>query len=63
MRSIATAAIMSAGIAMGAVGVHQIHAQANRPIFMIEDNTVRSPEGFAKEFAPLARDSVKAYSV
>ena len=28
---------------------------------MIEDNMVRSPEGFANEFAPLARDSVKAY--
>jgi uncharacterized protein (DUF1330 family) len=28
---------------------------------MIEDNTVRDPAGFAKEFAPLARESLKLY--
>jgi uncharacterized protein (DUF1330 family) len=28
---------------------------------MIEDNTVNEREGFAKEFAPLARDSLQAY--
>lgn len=35
-----------------------------RPIDLsswIEDNTVRVPDGFANEFAKLARDSVKAY--
>jgi uncharacterized protein (DUF1330 family) len=28
---------------------------------MIEDNTVRDPAGFANEFAPLARESLKLY--
>jgi uncharacterized protein (DUF1330 family) len=28
---------------------------------MIEDNTVRDPQGFAQEFAPLARESLKVY--
>jgi uncharacterized protein (DUF1330 family) len=28
---------------------------------MIEDNTVNAHDGFAKEFAPLARDSLKMY--
>jgi uncharacterized protein (DUF1330 family) len=28
---------------------------------MIEDNTVNNPEGFAKEFAPLARESVEGH--
>jgi len=28
---------------------------------MIEDNTVRDPDGFAEEFAPLARESLKLY--
>jgi uncharacterized protein (DUF1330 family) len=62
MKSIfaATAALI-AGICVGALGSHVIHAQTNRPVFMIEDNTVRVRDGFANEFAPLARDSVKAY--
>jgi uncharacterized protein (DUF1330 family) len=57
---VATGALV-AGIGIGALESHGIHAQANRPVFMIEDNTVKNPEGFANEFAPLARDSVKAY--
>ncbi len=62
MKSSFTAATaLVAGIGIGAVGIHEIHAQAKRPVFMIEDNTVRDPEGFANEFAPLARESVKAY--
>ena len=62
MKSSFTAATaLVAGIGIGAVGIHEIHAQAKRPVFMIEDNTVSDPDGFAKEFAPLARDSVKAY--
>ena len=28
---------------------------------MIEDNTVIDPAGFAKEFAPMARESLKTY--
>lgn len=55
------AGVSAAGIAIGALESHVIHAQANRPVFMIEDNTVTNPDGFAKEFAPLARDSVEAY--
>ncbi|MBR0810093.1 DUF1330 domain-containing protein [Bradyrhizobium diazoefficiens] len=61
MRGFVVACAVAAGIAIGALGSHEIHAQATRPVFMIEDNTVRNPDGFAKEFAPLARDSVKAY--
>ncbi|MFK4489954.1 MULTISPECIES: hypothetical protein [unclassified Bradyrhizobium] len=52
---------MAAGIAIGALESHGIYAQTSRPVFMIEDNTVTNPDGFAKEFAPLARDSVKTY--
>jgi uncharacterized protein (DUF1330 family) len=50
-----------AGIGIGSLGVDSIHAQAKPPVYMIEDNTVRDPEGFAKEFAPLARVSLKTY--
>jgi uncharacterized protein (DUF1330 family) len=55
----AVALVLASGI--GALSSHRTHAQANPPVFMIEDNTVSNPEGFAKEFAPLARESVEAY--
>src|SRR4051812_34412047 len=52
---------LAAAIGIGATGLHNVHAQAKPPIFMIEDNTVRDSAGFAREFAPLARDSIKLY--
>ena len=59
--SFALAVALAAGIGIGSFGVHALHAQSKPPVYMIEDNTVSDPDGFAKEFAPLARDSVKAY--
>jgi len=55
------AAAMVAGIGTGGFGVHYLKAQGNLPVYMIEDNTVRDPDAFAKEFAPLARESLKMY--
>ena len=57
----AMAAALAAGIGIGSFGVHALHAQAKPPVYMIEDNTVIDPAGFAKEFAPLARESLKTY--
>ena len=59
--SFAMAAALAAGIGIGSFGVHALHAQAKSPVYMIEDNTVIDPAGFAKEFAPLARESLKTY--
>ena len=59
--SFAVAAALAAGIGIGSFGVHALHAQAKPPVYMIEDNTVIDPAGFAKEFAPLARESLKKY--
>ena len=59
--SFAIAAALAAGIGIGSFGVHALHAQAKPPVYMIEDNTVIDPAGFAKEFAPLARESLKTY--
>ena len=50
--SFAVAAALAAGIGIGSFGVHTLHAQAKPPVYMIEDNTVIDPAGFAKEFAP-----------
>jgi uncharacterized protein (DUF1330 family) len=54
-------AALAAGIGSGGFGVHALQAQTKPPVYMIEDNTVNEREGFAKEFAPLARDSLQAY--
>jgi uncharacterized protein (DUF1330 family) len=59
--SFAAAAALVTGIGIGAFGVRSLHAQTEPPVYMIEDNTVRDPEGFAKDFAPLARESLKTY--
>src|SRR6516165_3334873 len=60
--SFAAATGLLIGIGIGGVGnYHVLHAQARPPVYMIEDNTVREPTGFAREFAPLARESVKGY--
>ena len=59
--SFAMAAALAAGIGIGSFGVHALHAQTKPPVYMIEDNTVIDPAGFAKEFAPMARESLKTY--
>jgi uncharacterized protein (DUF1330 family) len=59
--SFAAVSALVAGIGIGGFGVNSIHAQAKLPVYMIEDNTVRDPQGFAQEFAPLARESLKVY--
>jgi hypothetical protein len=59
--SLAAVLALVAGIGIGGLGVNSIHAQAKPPVYMIEDNTVRDPQGFAQEFAPLARESLKVH--
>jgi uncharacterized protein (DUF1330 family) len=59
--SFAAATGLLIGIGVGGVGNYVLHAQTRPAVFMIEDNTVREPTGFAREFAPLARESVKSY--
>ena len=61
MKTSAVAAVLLTGIGIGGFSVHSLQAQTQPPVYMIEDNTVRDPEGFAKEFAPLARGSLKTY--
>ena len=48
--SFAVAAALAAGIGIGSFGVHALHAQSKAHVYMIEDNTVIDPAGFAKEF-------------
>jgi uncharacterized protein (DUF1330 family) len=47
------------GAALGAAGVHSLHAQAKPPVYMIAINEVRDQEGYAREYVPPAQKSVK----
>ena len=58
--SLAAVSALIAGIGIGGFAINSIHAQAKPPVYMIEDNTVRDPQGFAQEFAPLAREVLKS---
>jgi uncharacterized protein (DUF1330 family) len=42
---------MGAGFALGAVAVHDLHAQAKPPAYYIGEITVKDQEGFIKQFA------------
>jgi uncharacterized protein (DUF1330 family) len=59
--SLAVATALVAGIGIGSFGAYSVHSQPKPPVYMIEDNTVRDAGGFAIEFAPLARESLKTY--
>ena len=45
---------MLTGIAIGAVAMQGLHAQAKPPAFVVAEVDVTNPDGFAKEYVPLA---------
>jgi len=51
---------MLAGVAIGAVAVGTLHAQAKPPIYLVTEIDVSNPEAYGKEFAPKAQASIKA---
>ena len=55
------AASMLVGIAIGAVVIESLHAQAKPPVYFIAENDVTVPEGYQKEYLPLAQASIKAH--
>jgi len=59
--SYAMALALLAGMAIGAAGIEGLHAQAKPPVYLIADNTVTSPEAYAKEYLPLAQAAIKAH--
>ena len=50
---------MLAGIALGAVAIQTLHAQAKPPVYMIAINEISNQEGYTKEYVPPAQKSVK----
>jgi uncharacterized protein (DUF1330 family) len=45
---------VTAGFGLGAIAVEGLHAQATPPAYVVAEINVTNPDGFAKEFAPLA---------
>lgn len=52
---------MLAGMAVGAVAVQSLHAQAKPPVYMIALNEVTDVDRYVKEYVPPAQASVKAH--
>jgi uncharacterized protein (DUF1330 family) len=57
----AVALAMLAGIGMGALGVHGLHAQSKPAVYMIGMVDVGNADGYAKEYLPPAVASIKAH--
>ena len=52
---------MLAGMAIGAVVIQSLHAQAKPPVYMIALNEVTDADGYTKEYVLPAQASVKAH--
>src|ERR1700693_2441294 len=50
---------MLAGVAVGAVAVQGLHAQAKPPVYSVTEIDVTNVEAYTKEYAPLAQASIK----
>jgi uncharacterized protein (DUF1330 family) len=57
----AVALAMLAGFGMGAEGVHGLRAQVKPPVYMVGVVDVSNADGYAKEYLPPARASIKAH--
>jgi uncharacterized protein (DUF1330 family) len=49
-----------AGVAIGAIAVQGLHAQAKPPIYLVTEINVSNPDAYGKEYAPKAQASIKA---
>jgi uncharacterized protein (DUF1330 family) len=49
-----------AGIAIGAVAVQGLHAQAKPPVYTVSEIQITNLDAYLKEFAPVAQASIKA---
>jgi uncharacterized protein (DUF1330 family) len=51
---------MLAGVALGALVVQGLHAQAKPPIFVVGEIDVSNLDAYLKEYVPLAQAAIKA---
>jgi uncharacterized protein (DUF1330 family) len=57
----AFASAMLIGVAIGAVGVEGIRAQAGAPVYYIVETEVTNLDGYLKEYVPRVEASIKAF--
>jgi len=50
---------LCAGVAIGALAVQGLHAQAKAPVYYVAEIDVTDPEGYAKEYVPKAQALIK----
>src|SRR3954454_3897150 len=61
MRSnIKFALAVTVGVAIGALAVQGLHAQAKPPVYFVAEIDVTNPDAYAKEYAPKAQAIIKA---
>jgi len=51
---------VTAGVAIGALAVQGLHAQAKPPVYFVAEIDVTNPDAYAKEYAPKAQAIIKA---
>jgi uncharacterized protein (DUF1330 family) len=56
-----TVAAMLAGIALGGITVHGLHAQSKPPVYYVAEIDVTNLDAYTKEYAPKAQASIKAH--
>jgi len=54
------AMVLLAGVALGALAVQGLHAQAKPPVYYIAEIDVTNPDAYAKEYVPKAQALIKA---
>ena len=54
------AVAVTAGVAIGALAVQGLHAQAKPPVYFVAEIEVTNPDAYAKEYAPRAQAIIKA---
>ena len=51
---------MLAGVVIGAIAAQNLHAQANRPIYLVTEIDVTNPNAYGIEYVPKVRASINA---
>ncbi|KRR08472.1 hypothetical protein CQ12_40305 [Bradyrhizobium jicamae] len=54
------AVAVTAGVAIGALAVQSLHAQAKPPVYFVAEIDVTNPDAYAKEYAPKVQAIIKA---
>ena len=54
------AVAMLAGVALGALAVQSLHAQAKPPLYSVAEIDVSNLDAYLKEYVPLAQAAIKA---